>query len=176
MAQATVTPARSNDILSGGVLLATKLHVPSARSSGRTVIRSRLMDQVTEGLVGRLTLLSAPAGYGKTTLLSEWLSTCPCPAAWISLDAGDNDLARFVSYLAAALSTVVPATGKAVGEVMRVSGLLPLEPILTALINEIAAGGAKGDPSLSPFVLRSEERRVGKECLSVCRSRWSPYH
>jgi len=111
-------------------------------------MRSRLLDQLTEGLAGRLTLLSAPAGYGKTTLLSEWLGTCPCPAAWISLDASDNDLARFIGYLVAALSTIVPAVGEAVGEVVRVLGSLPVEPILTVLINEIA-----GDPSISSFAL-----------------------
>jgi len=144
----------------GGVLLATKLHVPPARSSGRAVIRSRLLDQVTEGLAGRLTLLSAPAGYGKTTLLGEWLSTYPCPAAWISLDAGDNDPVCFISYLAAALSTIVPAVGEAVGEMVRVSGSLPVEPILTVLINEMTASEAMGDPSNSSFALVLDDYHV----------------
>jgi LuxR family maltose regulon positive regulatory protein len=133
----------------GGGLLATKLYMPPARPSGHTVVRSRLFGQLAEGLDGRLTLLSAPAGYGKTTLLGEWLSTYPCPAAWISLDAGDNDPVCFISYLAAALSTIVPAVGEAVGEVLRVSGALPVEPTLTVLINATAAGEAIGDPPIS---------------------------
>src|SRR5512134_1181600 len=87
-------------------LLLTKLFVPLPRSN--PVLRSRLIERLNEGLsAGRkLTLVSAPAGFGKTTLVSEWLSTCGRPVAWLSLDEGDSDPARFLTYLITALQTL----------------------------------------------------------------------
>ncbi len=64
------------------------------------------------GLSGKLTLISASAGFGKTTLASEWLANCERPAAWLSLDEGDNDPTRFLTYLVAALQTLALSDGR----------------------------------------------------------------
>lgn len=93
-------------------LLATKLYVPLPRP--HFVRRERLVARLGSGLTGKLTLISAPAGFGKTTLVSEWRTTPAGSAmriAWVSLDADDNDATHFWSYVIAALETVYPATG-----------------------------------------------------------------
>ena len=144
-------------------LLNTKLYVPQARSN--LVPRPRLIERLDEGLArGRkLTLISAPAGFGKTTLLGEWLdhrrrSEGP-PAlgvAWLSLDEADNDLPRFLTYVIAALQTIEPGIGEGSLAALRATPPQPIEPLLTALINEIAAlpqgnpQGLPGDPEGSP--------------------------
>jgi LuxR family maltose regulon positive regulatory protein len=88
-------------------ILCTKLYFPQLHL--RLVSRPRLVQQLEQGLKRRLTLVSAPAGYGKTTLLSEWRQTWPDePVAWLSLDEGDNDPARFLAYIVASLKTVLP--------------------------------------------------------------------
>ena len=66
--------------------------------------------------VRRLTLISASAGFGKTTLVSEWIAGCERPVAWLSLDEGDNDPTRFLTYLVAALQTIAAKTGRAILE------------------------------------------------------------
>jgi LuxR family maltose regulon positive regulatory protein len=78
-------------------ILATKLYVPPPQP--RVVLRPRLIGRLNDGLHRKLTLISAPAGFGKSTLLSEWLAGCQRPPAWLSLDEGDNDPTRFVAYL-----------------------------------------------------------------------------
>jgi LuxR family maltose regulon positive regulatory protein len=85
-------------------LLTTKLYIPSPRPN--LVPRPRLLRRLDEGLSleHKLTVISAPAGFGKTTLLSEWAAGCGRPVAWVSLDKGDNDPARFLSYFVAALA------------------------------------------------------------------------
>jgi len=146
--------------------LATKLYIPPPRP--KVVFRPRLIERLNEGLrqnhgFGRkLTLISAPAGFGKTTLVSEWVAGCGCPIAWLSLDDGDNDPTRFLNYLVAALQTLALskveglAPSKVEGLALsKVEGLAPsvgagvlaalqtpqppsAEALLTALINEIA--------------------------------------
>jgi len=69
------------------------------------VIRPRRIEQLNESLNRKLTLISAPAGFGKTTLVSEWVASCGRPTAWLSLDERDNDSARFLTYLVSALKT-----------------------------------------------------------------------
>src|ERR687897_3383343 len=91
-------------------ILATKLYTSAFRPG--SVLRPRLTEHLDEGLHRRLTLISAPAGFGKTTLLSEWLAGCGRPAAWLSLDEGDNDPTRFLSYLVATLQTIAADIGK----------------------------------------------------------------
>ncbi len=135
-------------------ILATKLYVPLLRP--KVVLRPRLIERLNEGLrqshgFGRkLTLISASAGFGKTTLVSEWVAGCErgepkVRVAWLSLDEGDNDPARFLTYLVAAVQTVAPR-GSAVDEIG--AGVLaalqspqppPTESLLTTLLNEIAA-------------------------------------
>jgi len=84
-----------------------------------------------------VTLISAPAGFGKTTLVSEWVAGCERPAAWLSLDDGDNDPARFLTYLVAALQTIAQNIGAGVLGVLQSPQPPPIESILTALLNEI---------------------------------------
>ena len=79
-------------------LLKTKLYIPPARPE--LVSRPRLIERLNEGLGRKLTLISAPAGFGKTTLISEWVAGCGRPTAWVSLDEGDNDPTRFLAYFA----------------------------------------------------------------------------
>jgi LuxR family maltose regulon positive regulatory protein len=118
-------------------ILATKLYIPPPRPS--IVPRPRLIERLNEGLSAsrKLTLISAPAGFGKTTLASEWVASCGQPVAWLSLDGGDNDPTQFLIYLVAALQTVVPKIGAGVLKTLQ-SPLPPAtEPIMTILLNEI---------------------------------------
>ncbi|MFD0620201.1 LuxR C-terminal-related transcriptional regulator [Paenibacillus sp. GCM10027629] len=115
-------------------IISTKLYIPPLRAS--LVTRPRLIERLNEGAERKLTLISAAAGYGKTTLVSEWLAAYPQPTAWLSLDEGDNDLARFLNYLIAALREVAPNLGEGVGWLQ--SPQLPSpEAMITALINEM---------------------------------------
>jgi LuxR family maltose regulon positive regulatory protein len=116
-------------------LLATKLYVPPPRS--KVVLRPRLIERLNEGLNGKLTLISAPAGFGKSTLVSEWAAGCGRPTAWLSLDDGDNDPARFLTYLVAALQTIAPNIGQGMLGLLQSPQPPPTESILTALLNEI---------------------------------------
>lgn len=120
-------------------LLATKLYIPSARSTQGVVPRPRLLDRLSRGLASRLILLSTPPGFGKTTLVSEWLAVCGHSAAWLSLDAADNDPVRFQRYLVAALQTVAPQIGKTAQELLRSPQPPPTDSILTVLVNEICS-------------------------------------
>ena len=78
------------------------------------VSRPRLSERLNEGLHRKLTLISAPAGFGKTTLVSQWLVGCGRPAAWLSLDEGENDPIRFLTYLVAAVQTIAATLGEGV--------------------------------------------------------------
>jgi LuxR family maltose regulon positive regulatory protein len=95
-------------------ILATKLCIPPSRQ--RIVLRPRLVERLNEGLAAghRLTLVSAPAGFGKTTLVSEWVAGCGRPVAWLSLDEGDSDPSRFLAYSSttrrSSWPTIRPAT------------------------------------------------------------------
>ena len=117
-------------------ILTTKLYIPPPQP--RVVLRPRLIERLNEGLHRKLTLISAPAGFGKTTLLSEWVaSSCSRPAAWLSLDEGDNDPTRFLAYLVAALQTIAPNIGEGVLGALQSPQPPPTESILTALLNEV---------------------------------------
>ncbi len=116
-------------------LLRTKLFIPSPRPD--FVPRPRLIQRLAEGLQGKLTLLSAPAGFGKTTLLSEVISTLNQPVAWVSLDKEDNDPVRFWSYFITALQTVHAGIGQKALSALQASQIPHIESILTSLINEI---------------------------------------
>ena len=91
-------------------ILTTKLYIPPTRLE--LVPRPRLIERLNEGLHRKLTLVSAPAGFGKTTLASDWLRQLDVPAAWLSLDEGDNDPVRLLVYFVAALGTIEPNIGK----------------------------------------------------------------
>src|SRR4028119_1637788 len=111
-------------------LLATKLYVPPRRP--HVVHRSRLIERLNAGLHRKLTLISAPAGFGKTTLVSAWIAGCGRPAAWLSLDAGDSDPTRFLQYIIAALQTLAPAVGTGVVSALQSPQPPSTEAILTA--------------------------------------------
>ena len=117
-------------------ILATKLYASPSRP--RSVLRPRLTERLNEGLRRRLTLVSAPAGFGKTTLLGEWVAGCGRPAAWLSLDESDNDPTRFLSYLVAALQTISAGVGEGALGMLRSPQPSPTESTLTALLNEIS--------------------------------------
>lgn len=116
-------------------ILATKLYIPPLRP--KVVFRPRLIERLNEGLHRKLTLISAPAGFGKTTLVSEWVIGCNRPTAWMSLDEGDNDPTRFLTYLVAALQTIAANIGEGVLGVLQSPQPPSTESLLTALLNEI---------------------------------------
>jgi LuxR family maltose regulon positive regulatory protein len=120
------------------VLLATKLHMPRPRPD--LVPRPRLAERLDEGLASGLMLVCAPAGYGKTVLLADWARRGPQPVAWLSLDAGDNDPARFWRHGVAALDRSRPGLAERVGPLLGPPAPASYEGLVTALINELAAG------------------------------------
>lgn len=103
--------ARGRHSMSTPVLV-TKLFIPRPRPA--VVSRPRLVERLNEGLDRSLRLLAAPAGFGKTTLVSEWVADCGRSTAWLSLDEGDNDLARFLIRLVAAVQTITADIGEGV--------------------------------------------------------------
>jgi LuxR family maltose regulon positive regulatory protein len=117
-------------------LLETKLYIPPPRPD--LVQRTYLIDRLNKGIHHKLTLISAPAGFGKTTLLSEWVFKNETPVAWISLDKGDNDPVHFIHYLIAALQKVDPNTGKPTLDMLQSPQQPPIESIMTSLIREIS--------------------------------------
>ena len=119
------------------VLLATKLYVP--REQPGFVPRPRLVEALDEGLARGLVLVCAPAGCGKTVLLADWARRGRWPVAWLSLDAADNDPARFWRHVIAALDRARPEIGERVGSLLGPPAPSSFEGLVTALINELAA-------------------------------------
>ena len=119
-------------------VLATKLYVPPLRPN--LVPRPHLIERLNEGLrLGRrLTLVSASAGFGKTTLIVEWLHCVDRAFAWLSLDRDDNDPRRFFTYLVAALQRIDEHLGQAVQSLLAAPQLPPAEALVTTLINDVA--------------------------------------
>ncbi len=121
-------------------LLTTKIHIPPVRTE--LVSRPRLIEQLDDGLTCKLVLVSAPAGFGKTTLLSEWLharraASPPLIAAWLSLDEADNDPVRFLAYLVAAVRAAHDGSRHDTLEDLQPSQVPSREETLTRLINEV---------------------------------------
>jgi LuxR family transcriptional regulator, maltose regulon positive regulatory protein len=132
-----LTTTRSPAAPERDALLATKLHVPHPRPG--FLARPRLLERLTQGTALKLTLVCAPAGFGKTSLLGEWVRRSRQPVAWLSLDQGDNDPARFWRYVAAALDGVRPGIHQQVTALLRGPQQPPLEAVLTTVVNELAA-------------------------------------
>jgi LuxR family maltose regulon positive regulatory protein len=118
-------------------LLATKLNVPGLRPD--LVPRPRLAQRLDEGQRRGLILACAPAGYGKTVLLADWIRRDRRPAAWLSLDAGDNDPVRFWRHTVAALDRVRPGVSERLVPLLGPPPPPSFQPLVTALINEVAS-------------------------------------
>ena len=142
-----VAPAKAagqlGDSLVPAPLLETKLYV--SRSRRGLVPRPRLSERLDRGIASKLMLVSAPAGFGKTTLLTEWLAAGPAPpaderlVAWLSLDRGDNDPGSFWTYVIAALRTVASGVGESALALLQAPRSPPIETVLTALLNDLGA-------------------------------------
>lgn len=116
-------------------LMNAKFLIPPARPNG--MVRPRLTERLNQGLRRRLTLISAPAGYGKTALASEWLSACARPSAWVSLDEGDNDPNRFLFCLIEALRTIREDLARGLSEWLQAPEPPPAESALNELLRGI---------------------------------------
>jgi len=117
-------------------LIQTKLHRP--RVAGELIERPRLLAYLNECSNRPFTLISAPAGYGKTTLLTQWLAQVPYQVAWLSLDENDNNLIGFLSYFVAAIQTLFPKGCSTTLNLLTVAQTPSLDYLTTTLINEIA--------------------------------------
>ncbi len=117
--------------------LSTKLHVPRPRA--QLVQRSHLVRRLQQGVEGALTLVSAPAGFGKTTLLAQWLAESGMPVAWLSLEPEDNEPTRFLSYVIAALQTLDPHLGTTALALLQTPQPAPLETVLIMLTNDLTS-------------------------------------
>jgi LuxR family maltose regulon positive regulatory protein len=124
-------------------LVLTKVQPPRLRAA--LVHRSRLLHQLQEAMEYPLTLLSAPAGFGKTTLLTSWLAESGTPAAWFSVEPEDNDPVRFFSYLLTALQRLDQHLGSSLLPLLQSPGPVPLETLLALLLNSLSA---REEPSL----------------------------
>jgi LuxR family maltose regulon positive regulatory protein len=137
--QTPATPVRSSPVSMPSLhLLTTKISVPPLRLN--VVTRPRLTERLNAAMKGQLALIVAPAGWGKTTLLSAWhseTSFSTLPLAWVSLDAGDNDLTRFWTYVLAALDTLHPGVDETPLALLYASSSPPIEDVLTSLLNAL---------------------------------------
>ncbi|NNL78316.1 MAG: helix-turn-helix transcriptional regulator, partial [Desulfobacterales bacterium] len=115
--------------------LKTKLHIPPLQS--RWIGRPRLVKQMDEGFARKLTLISAPAGFGKTTLLVDWVYNRRIPVAWFSVDKGDSEPLHFLNYVILGLQSLVVSTGKAALTMLQSPQPPPIESILINLINDV---------------------------------------
>jgi len=149
-------------------LLETKLYVPRPRR--HPVVRQRLSDRLGQGLETKLTLVSAPAGFGKTTLLAEWIARSASvkrSTAWLSLDGGDSQPDAFWTYLIRALQTVAPEVGGRALDLLGAGQPPPIETILATLLNDLG-GGAAHDLVLvldDYHLVEGHEIQVGMEYL-----------
>lgn len=117
-------------------LVQTKLYIPPLRPN--LVPRPHLFDKINAGLSGKLTLVSAPAGFGKSTLLSHWISQSEINFCWVTLEEKDNDIIRFLAYFIAALQTIDVAVGDQLLSLFHSSQQEQVEAVLVPLINQVA--------------------------------------
>lgn len=130
------------------LLIRTKLHRPPVGTD--YMHRQHLLDRLSNRLHRPLTLVCAPAGYGKSTLVTCWLEDCDLPAAWLSLDGSDNDLHLFLSYVLAAVQTVFPEAGQEIQTILKAPELPPMNVLSTLMVNEL-------DKIDRPFILAIDD-------------------
>jgi len=123
-------------MLSVGMLLNMKLNIPVINK--KVTMRRRLGDKLNGGLTDRLTLVTAPAGFGKTTAVVAWLMQKNIQAAWFSIDSGDNNLKRFWSYIIAAFDTIRPGIKNSFSQYLYATNTVIIEDVVTALIDELS--------------------------------------
>jgi len=147
-----------------GQLLTTKLYIP--RLGVNLVSRPRLYERLDEGLTRKLTLASAPTGFGKSTLVTGWLAERGLQAAWLSLDQGDNDPVRFWTYLIAAIQTIHQEIGVEARQIVSVPQLRSIEPVAISLINDISQLGRDLIVILDDYhVIEAEQVQTGLSYL-----------
>ena len=174
-----VAPMAEGRDLVASPLVETKIHRPSMRRT--LVARPRLHARLATADHARLLLVSAPAGFGKTTLVTEWLSALAddTVVAWLSLDEGDNDPARFWTYLLARLHAALPGLGTGAGELLE-GATAPTDAVLATLINELNMVGHDVVLVLDDYPRHRSSRRstrVVRFCSTTCPSAcvsWSP--
>lgn len=115
-------------------LLQTKFHIPTLLPT--LVSRPRLFAKLQTSLRGKLTLVAAPAGSGKTTLICDWLHQTALPAVWLSLDSGDNELQRFLRYVIAALQRIQPTLGQETLTLLQLPQPAAVDELLTPLVRK----------------------------------------
>jgi LuxR family transcriptional regulator, maltose regulon positive regulatory protein len=135
----------------GRLLLRTKFYAPPKR--GDQIARPRLLELMNSGLDKALILVSAPAGYGKTTLVSSWLNAIKLPSAWLSLDGGDNDPMRLFQYLLGTLVPLVPGIEADLFGMLQAVPPVPFDTMINCLVNGLVA-------NFSPLVLVLDDFHV----------------
>jgi LuxR family maltose regulon positive regulatory protein len=139
MAEAAVPTGRAHLTSPQIPLLTTKLYIPPARPASSIVPRPRLVQRLNQDLHHKLSVIAAPAGFGKTTLLSEWIPQSEQCITWVSLDEGDNDPTLFWAYFITALQMFRSNLGENALSLLQSPPPPQQQFILTTLINEIAA-------------------------------------
>jgi LuxR family transcriptional regulator, maltose regulon positive regulatory protein len=139
----------------GKHLLLTKFFIPPVQSN--QIIRPRLVDLLNSGLDKTLILVSAPAGYGKSTLVSRWLKETTVPSAWLSIDAGDNDPSRFLQYLLTAIQPVVPGIEGNLADMLQNTQPAQFENLINLVTNELASASEQFVLVLDDFHLINSE-------------------
>ncbi|MCX6045938.1 MAG: LuxR C-terminal-related transcriptional regulator [Chloroflexi bacterium] len=148
-------------------LLQTKLYAPRRPRQAKIVHRPRLAKKLATGLVGKVTLIAAPAGFGKSTLLTEWMATFSPQVhasgewvAWLALDPDDNDPVRFLTYLMTVLQKFATTVGETALALLSAPQLLAPKTILTLLVNDLTLLANENSPPSHPYVLVLEDYHV----------------
>jgi LuxR family maltose regulon positive regulatory protein len=153
-------------------LIRTKFNKPCIEDE--LIPRPHLLEQLQTGLGKKLTLISAPAGFGKTTLACMWLEQCPYPTVWLSLDEDDSNMSHFLSYLIAAIQTLFPDACSETCDLLQLSPLPPVDYIATTLINDLAALPANS--STQGFILALDDyHRINGEAVHQLLSKLIEY-
>jgi LuxR family maltose regulon positive regulatory protein len=145
------SPKRAILMTMHNTILMTKLYTPVPAQD--VVARPDLLARLTKGVTGKLTLISAPAGFGKTTLVSTWVAQSKMRVAWLALDADDGEPARFLAYIIASLQTVAPHIGESIAPLLQSPQAPPPISLMPAVLNDIASIEA-------PFVLVLDDYHV----------------